>query len=214
MSAQPKDGANGATDRPHPPHELTPADIAYAERIARAMAKKKRLKRFEDDMVSAAYVGLIDARDRFDPARGTKFKTYMAARVRGAILDFLRYEEPAGQRKTKPALERRATIPFSALTRGFNRKHDYFHDYLFELPDDDPESIEAIDGADGFEWLLRPFKDKPALMLDGYYRLGLPMKTIGEALGLCESSISQMHSQALQLIAERFRDHPELMENA
>ena len=43
-----------------------------------------------DDMVSAGTMGLLAAIDRFDPALGVKFETYVVPRIRGAILDELR----------------------------------------------------------------------------------------------------------------------------
>lgn len=43
-----------------------------------------------EDLLSQAVVGLIDAIDRFDPARGVKFETYAYHRIRGAVMDMLR----------------------------------------------------------------------------------------------------------------------------
>jgi len=43
-----------------------------------------------DDLVSAGVFGLIDAICAYDMARGVKFETYCAPRIRGAILDELR----------------------------------------------------------------------------------------------------------------------------
>jgi len=43
-----------------------------------------------DDLIGAGVLGLIDAADKFDPARGVRFRTYAERRVRGAILDHLR----------------------------------------------------------------------------------------------------------------------------
>ena len=42
------------------------------------------------DLVSYGIFGLIDAIEKFDPARGFKFETYAIARVKGAIIDELR----------------------------------------------------------------------------------------------------------------------------
>jgi RNA polymerase sigma factor for flagellar operon FliA len=42
------------------------------------------------DLVSYGILGLIDAIEKFDPARAIKFETYGVPRVRGAILDELR----------------------------------------------------------------------------------------------------------------------------
>lgn len=44
----------------------------------------------EDDLVGYGVLGLIDAIDKFDPARAVKFRTYASTRIRGAILDELR----------------------------------------------------------------------------------------------------------------------------
>jgi RNA polymerase sigma factor for flagellar operon FliA len=43
-----------------------------------------------DDLVGFGVFGLLDAIDKFDPAKGVKFKTYAVTRIRGAILDELR----------------------------------------------------------------------------------------------------------------------------
>ncbi|WP_084040398.1 FliA/WhiG family RNA polymerase sigma factor [Demequina sp. NBRC 110053] len=42
------------------------------------------------DLVSYGMFGLIDAVEKFEPARGFKFETYASQRVRGAIIDELR----------------------------------------------------------------------------------------------------------------------------
>lgn len=55
-----------------------------------------------EDLESYGLFGLIEAVERFDPARGTKFETYALPRVRGAILDGIRAETWA------PALRQRA----------------------------------------------------------------------------------------------------------
>lgn len=46
-----------------------------------------------DDLLSSGFFGLLDAIDRFDPARNIKFETYAGVRVRGAILDYLRSKD-------------------------------------------------------------------------------------------------------------------------
>ncbi len=43
-----------------------------------------------DDLVGFGVFGLLDAIDKFDPAKGVKFKTYAVTRIRGAIIDELR----------------------------------------------------------------------------------------------------------------------------
>ncbi|MCF6289665.1 MAG: FliA/WhiG family RNA polymerase sigma factor [Desulfobacterales bacterium] len=40
-----------------------------------------------DDIASAAVLGLVDAAQRFDPAKGVQFKTFAEQRIRGSIID-------------------------------------------------------------------------------------------------------------------------------
>ncbi|RMH51152.1 MAG: FliA/WhiG family RNA polymerase sigma factor [Zetaproteobacteria bacterium] len=43
-----------------------------------------------DDLIDAGVLGLLDAASRFDPERGIQFNTFIAYRVRGAMVDYLR----------------------------------------------------------------------------------------------------------------------------
>jgi RNA polymerase sigma factor for flagellar operon FliA len=43
-----------------------------------------------DDLLNAAALGLFDALEKYDAAKGTKFETYAVWRIRGAVLDELR----------------------------------------------------------------------------------------------------------------------------
>ena len=55
------------------------------ERIVRKTPPNVEL----DDLISVGVIGLIDAIEKFDPDKGTKFKTYAEHRIRGSILDEL-----------------------------------------------------------------------------------------------------------------------------
>lgn len=43
-----------------------------------------------DDMISAGFLGLVDAALKFDPSKQVQFKSYAHFRIRGAIIDSLR----------------------------------------------------------------------------------------------------------------------------
>jgi RNA polymerase sigma factor for flagellar operon FliA len=62
----------------------------------------------QSDLVSYGIFGLIDAIEKFDPARGYKFETYAIARIRGSILDELRSIDwvPRSVRAKARALEK------------------------------------------------------------------------------------------------------------
>jgi RNA polymerase sigma factor for flagellar operon FliA len=42
-----------------------------------------------DDLISAGYLGLVEAAAEYDPSRGIQFETYAKYRIRGAMLDDL-----------------------------------------------------------------------------------------------------------------------------
>ena len=54
-----------------------------------------------EDLISFGTMGLMEAVERFDPERGLKFETYAVTRVRGSIIDQLRFHDwvPRGVRK-------------------------------------------------------------------------------------------------------------------
>jgi RNA polymerase sigma factor FliA len=61
-----------------------------------------------DDLVSHGLVALIEAIDRFDPAKGASFEQYAWTRVAGAVIDELRRQDWASRsvRRTGRAIER------------------------------------------------------------------------------------------------------------
>ena len=49
------------------------------------------------DLVHSGWIGLLQAWSRFDPGRGVRPSTFVTYRVRGAILDALRKDDPLPQ---------------------------------------------------------------------------------------------------------------------
>jgi RNA polymerase sigma factor for flagellar operon FliA len=43
-----------------------------------------------DDLLSCGTIGLINAVDRYDPSRGSRFESFATTRIRGAVIDHLR----------------------------------------------------------------------------------------------------------------------------
>lgn len=47
-----------------------------------------------NDLIQQGYLGLVDAMERFDPERNTRFETFSRARIYGAMRDYLRAQDP------------------------------------------------------------------------------------------------------------------------
>jgi len=192
----------------------------------------------QQDLLSAAMIGLINAADRFDPLRGVLFKTFAEQHIRGTILDELRsYDVLSRSMRDKyKRLERQVTAlehllgrnPTSeevaqALDMGLEEYYgllDDVHVFSFISLDDswDDEEGNALSLADvlsaneakspqqqvmmmqmtaalGVAIDSLPEKERLAVTL--YYNEDLNLKEIGETLGLTESRISQILSQAM-----------------
>lgn len=63
-----------------------------------------------EDLESAGITGLIEAADRFDCARGVKFKTIAEHRIRGAMLNYLRSLDPLPRAVRRFVREREAAV--------------------------------------------------------------------------------------------------------
>lgn len=62
----------------------------YIEKVARRLARRLPSHVDLDDLISAGVIGLMEAAERFDPARVDRFEAFAEFRIRGAMLDDLR----------------------------------------------------------------------------------------------------------------------------
>src|SRR3954470_23863281 len=82
------------------------AGLPFVEALARRMAASMPNSIDIGDLVQDGMLGLIDAANRFDEARGIKFETFAERRVRGAMIDALRKDAwPRGVRRQRRELE-------------------------------------------------------------------------------------------------------------
>ncbi|MBW8868089.1 MAG: FliA/WhiG family RNA polymerase sigma factor [Acidobacteria bacterium] len=82
------------------------AGLPFVESLARRMAASMPNSIDISDLVQDGVLGLIDAANRFDEARGIKFETFAERRVRGAMIDALRKDAwPRGVRRQRRELD-------------------------------------------------------------------------------------------------------------
>src|SRR3954462_2369192 len=82
------------------------AGIPFVEQLARRVAATMPHSIDIGDLVQDGVIGLIDAAQRFDEARGIKFETFAERRIRGAMIDALRRDAwPRGVRRQRRELE-------------------------------------------------------------------------------------------------------------
>ena len=198
------------------------------------------------DLISAGTVGLIEAIDRFDSARGVKLETFAYTRIKGAMLDELRavdwvspsirqkarqlqeiyttlearLNRPPTEEETAKALEisvedlltilskiqGAAVISIEDLSKSWCEREEDYLDCLHDVREEGPEeamNVNELKGILGKAIDVLPEKER--LVLSLYYYDELTLKEVGKVMGLTESRICQLHSQAVLRLKGRLK---------
>lgn len=78
-------------------NQLVKEHLHLVDRIAGGMMKSIPPHMDLDDLKQVGTLGLMDAADRFDSSPGVPFEQYATIKIRGAIGDYLREEDPLGR---------------------------------------------------------------------------------------------------------------------
>lgn len=128
-----------------------------------------------DELKSAAYMGLVDAANRFNPKLGVSFGLYAGIRISGEISDYLRELKWFNAAKVEPL------------------------DITLEV------SKEETTLSGEFEKLVtKPLNAIGKRMLKSYYIDGRSMKEIGDEENISESRVSQILKQCRSTIAKQY----------
>ncbi len=188
---------------------LIESHLPQVKFIAERLAAKLPPWVDHDDLIGAGMLGLLDAVDKFDPLKGVMFKTYAEMRVRGAMLDSLRDLDWA-PRSLRAVILGISMAQFQSLLgelRGLTitgldlGDEDEDGQTLKYLPQDAAHSPLAIfERTEVREFMTTaierlPQRERQVVAL--YYVEELTMKEIGATLGVTESRVSQIHTQAV-----------------
>jgi RNA polymerase sigma factor for flagellar operon FliA len=91
----------------------------YVEKVARILARRLPASMDFGELVSAGALGLVEAAERFDPARGESFEAFATPRIRGAMLDDIRLRDTLSRdmRRALRAISRGAGVLTQRLGR-------------------------------------------------------------------------------------------------
>jgi RNA polymerase sigma factor FliA len=187
----------------------------------------------QDDLVSDGVLGLMDAIERFEPARGLSFQTFAVPRIRGAIIDGMRsmdfvprsvrdklrvvlraqkaLELKLGRAPEDTEIAQEAGIPVQQL-RDLSRQASSNHANLddFDLADELSQAADHhVEQGDVNASLMRvvdQLADRDQVIIALYYFEGLTLAEIGLVLGVTESRISQVHRRATITLRDRLTE--------
>lgn len=151
--------------------------IPLVRTIAYKMSRKMPPSIEEDDLVSSGMIGLINAANRFDPTKGTSFKTYAWGRIEGAMLDELR------------SLDWVPRLVRSRKTEPYSYKDIPPKDKLIDL-DKLVEHKQIFDA-------VKSLSEKEKRVIFLYYYEDMTMKEAGEKLKISEARVCQIHKSAI-----------------
>lgn len=153
--------------------ELIIKNMLLADKLA--YQKKKNLPKFVDieDLKSAAYFGLVEAANRFQPELGVKFSTFAYIRIFGAIHDYLRENYKINKK----------FIIFS-LEEDLKFNNIIFKDII--------QSKKYVEHTESLELLTFGVEKQIKKIIQYYFIDGYSMKEVGSKLNLSESRICQL----------------------
>lgn len=161
--------------------------MSYARRIAVINARKYTIE--EDDAISVATMGLIQAAKRFDPTKNDHFRKYAYQRILGSILDEVR-KNLLGSRKDR-AEGKKIKI------WSFDERHLKTDQPLIELADYETTPEIGIDLKNAMGRLTT--REQKVMWAMAH---GTTSKEIGEQLGVSESRICQIAGKARKQLAQ------------
>lgn len=202
----------------------------------------------QQDLMSAAVVGLINAADRFDPSRGVMFKTFAEQHIRGTIIDELRsydvlsrtmrdkhkkltrqmvsLEHQLGRNPTSEEVAQSLGISMDEYYSLLDDVHVFSFISLDDSWDDDEgnslcladiisesdakspqQQVMMMQLTEALGRAVDALPEKDRLVVTLYYNEDLNLKEIGEILGLTESRISQILSQAMTRLRSKMKLH-------
>ncbi len=185
-----------------------------------------------DDLLGYAHRGLLEARARFDPERGVRFKTFAYYRVRGAIIDGVREmaymprrvhaarraaealdraaEEEANRRGAEPARQTDASAALEAIDQILGRTSAAFVIAAMGQHDDassDPEAEVASEQERArVRAALDVLDDRERALIEGHYFGDRTLEEIGAEMGISKSWASRLCTRALDRMRHALSD--------
>ena len=182
-----------------------------------------------DDLIQAGMMGLIDAAKNFNDQKGASFTTYAGIRIRGSMLDEIRRGDWAprsvhkytrmiqeAQRKVENETGREPKDEYHQIIRDTSTKkifsfedigisQDMIGNQSAHTTKGPYEGLQQADIKQKVAQEIAKLPEREKLILALYYDEELNLREVGEVLGVSESRISQLHSQAVIRLKTRLQ---------
>jgi len=189
-------------------NKLVEENLDFADNIARRYSRKVHSVVQFGELQSAAYEGLIDAADKYNPKLAHQkaqrpFQAYARIRVIGAIQDFLRACSWGSRSRY---------IQMQSLEQRRNGDEHQSGSYTIKsllAEDDSNKGHEQLISLDAFNKLIRPLSKRDKQVFALRYVHNMSMNDIGEKIGITESRVSQILSSGIRLLVSVWGERKE-----
>ncbi|MCB9554930.1 MAG: RNA polymerase sigma factor FliA [Deltaproteobacteria bacterium] len=208
--------------------KLIPLVHEVAGQVARRVPSHVAL----EDLVGAGMLGLVGAINRYDPERSDTFKGYAEFRIRGEIMDELRRRDIMSRDARIESKKLQRTIQELSNTLGREAQDDEVAEHIgvslvdyralqlrlngarmvsaeeMELPASEVSPADNVQGQQLRELLsccLDSLPKRQRLVLWLFYFEELPLREIGEILGVSPSRVCQIRAQAVSALRGRIQ---------
>ncbi len=180
--------------------ELVIENLEWAHSIAERVAGQLPTWFLRDDLIGPAELALVRLAGAYDPSRGVPFRAYAQARLRGACYDAVRRRE----------YRERAHVSLDADDPQYQSPNPHevpgrsWHDWAARqgpTTEDSPQDTlsEAQSGVFAAVWHLPPRHQRIIIL---HYLRDVTIEEIAARMGVTPSRISQLHTEALQMLKE------------
>ncbi len=197
--------------------------------LMRSMALPLTLK---EDFMSAGFLGLVEAAERFDPKRGYEFRAYAFLRIRGAVIDHIRNSceisrhayrtlkslesaqelreselerlDPDEKRREAKRVAALAYLTKSATAFKLASAAVDQEQELEESPDNPETLLNFKRESKKIRHLVATLPEKERTIIEQYYFNDRNFTEIARShSGLSKSWVSRLHDRALELLREK-----------
>jgi len=141
------------------------------------------------DVYADASIGVLAAIRHFDPTRSLTQRAYVFIRARGAAIDGIRQR---GYKTRKDVDTRRVPLSLDILRADIDDGGDGWEPGAIE------RGFDEVDAAETIPLLLVQLSRRPRFVIEAYYLAGRTIADIARELGVTESRVYQIHTQALR----------------
>lgn len=210
---------------------------SYVYKLVRHVLTSMNIpKDFEDDLISAGMLGLVEAGEKFDPERGKDFRSYAFLRIRGAMIDALRQysnlsrgsyqyakvmdsmglcrselEEDLQSKHVGPNEKIAQVLEYAAQGALAYRvclvSHEEEATENSDYGGDIERKIEKIEEDKALRQIISNLPEKERIIMHEYYFNDKSFaEIVAENPGLTKSWVSKLHVKALETIKNELKD--------